>query len=410
MRINNVDPAEVALLGGAAAAVKGRDSRRFEFAAPMRTRTDQRHGHLRFCVVIRATFGDWERRQEPCRRRCEWPHPSPKYDLRKRQGTRGRATQIDPQKACRRPPQRVRLGAMFDSDEEIREIKKEIIESRGLTIKTNNLVASLGADIKAIAKRQAGYERRFNWNGGVFLVVVAILSFAGLKFASDARISEIESEMSRLRRSVTELEQDLNEETNRAEQRAHAESAAGRFYALIRQQRRSDVVEQYQSIANEDLSSAEAAFFRDTYDRFRLDLSVAAYQNGLEMMRNARYAEGAEKFQESIRLREEAAHIPSVKYHLARALRQLGRQSEAMVYARQVVEQNVDRELQDDATWLLSRCAEELDDIDTAREALRTLIRRWPRSSLARDARPHLRELTRRAIRGRQEARASSMH
>ncbi|MEM9073916.1 MAG: tetratricopeptide repeat protein [Myxococcota bacterium] len=289
---------------------------------------------------------------------------------------------------------------MRDADEEIREIKKEIIESRGLTIKTNNLVNSLGADIKSIAKRQAGYERRFNWNGAVFLVTVAAISFVGLKLASDARIREIESEMTRLRDQVGELENDLTEETRRAEERARAENRADRFYALIREQRRSEVVEQYPQITQENLSPAEGAFFRDTYDRFRLDLSVGAYQNGLELMRTGRYAEAAEKFQESVRLRDEAAHIPSVKFQLARALRELGRQSEAMVYARQVVEQQTDRELQDDATWLLARCAEELDDIDTAREALRTLIRRWPRSALARDARPHLRELTRRAIRG----------
>ena len=293
---------------------------------------------------------------------------------------------------------------MHDADEEIREIKKEIIESRGLTIKTNNLINSLGADIKSIAKRQAGYERRFNWNGAVFLVTVAAISFVGLKLASDARIREIESEMSSLRRQVTELETDLADETRRAEERARAETRASRFYDLIRRQRRSEVVSGYPEITEENLSQAEEAFFRDTYDRFRLDLSIAAYQNGLELMRNERYAEAAEKFQESIRLRDEAAHIPSVKYQLARALRQLGRQSEAMVYARQVIEQQVDRELQDDATWLLSRCAEELADIDTAREALRTLIRRWPRSALARDARPHLRELTRRAIRGRQSS------
>ena len=290
---------------------------------------------------------------------------------------------------------------MRDADEEIREIKKEIIEFRGLTIKTNNLVNSLGADIKSIAKRQAGYERRFNWNGAVFLVTVAALSFAGLKFASDARIGEIESEMETLVQQVQELEGELTEETRRAEERTRAEASAGQFYGLIREQRRSEVVEQYSQIASEKLSPAESAFFQDTYDRFRLDLSIAAYQNGLELMRTARYAEAAEKLQESIRLRDEAAHIPSVQYQLARALRHLGRQSEAMVYARQVIEQQIDRELQDDATWLLSLCAEELDDLDTARDALRTLIRRWPRSALARDARPHLRELTRRAIRGR---------
>ena len=94
--------------------------------------------------------------------------------------------------AC--PAQRGYSRAVRETDEEIREIKKEIIESRGLTIKTNNLVNSLGADIKSIAKRQAGYERRFNWNGAVAYALFAALSFGGLKLASDATIAAIESE------------------------------------------------------------------------------------------------------------------------------------------------------------------------------------------------------------------------
>lgn len=293
---------------------------------------------------------------------------------------------------------------MREADEEIREIKKEIIESRGLTIKTNNLVNALGADIKSIAKRQAGYERRFNWNSAVVYVLVATLSFAGLKLASDARIREIEAEKTHLSQSVRELRRELDDETRRAEDRSRAEGEAGRYYDLIRQQQRTEVVAGYEAISHAKLSRAENAFFRDTYDRFRLDLSVTAYQNGLDLMRTGRYAEAAEKLSESIRLKDEAAHIPAVKYQLARALRRLGRQSEALVYARQVVEQNTDRELQDDAMWLMALCAEELDDIDAARDSLRTLIRRWPGSSFAHDARPKLRDLTRRAIRGRTDA------
>lgn len=292
---------------------------------------------------------------------------------------------------------------MIEPDEEIREIKKEIIESRGLVIKTNNLVNSLGADIKSIAKRQAGYERRFNWNSGVVYVIIAALSFVGLKLASDAQIGEVELQKENLERSAKELRAELDEETRRAEDRARAETAAGRFYDLIRQQKRAEVVAGYEAIAAEKLSRAEAAFFRDTYDRFRLDLSVTAYQNGLELMRTGRYAEAAEKLQESIRLKDEAAHIPAVKYQLARALHKLDRQGEAMVYARQVVEQQIDRDLQDDAVWLLALCAEELGDIDTARDALKMLIRRWPRASFSRDARPKLRDLTRQALRGRQD-------
>ncbi|MEM6961545.1 MAG: tetratricopeptide repeat protein [Myxococcota bacterium] len=288
---------------------------------------------------------------------------------------------------------------MRDADEEIREIKKEIIESRGLIIKTNNLTNSLAADIKSIAKRQVGYERRFNWNSAAAYVLFATLSFVGLKLASDARISEIESEKEGLTRQARELRSELVEQTAATEERDRAESRANAFYVLIRQQKRAEVVAGYDAVAKEKLSRAEAAFFRDAVERFRRDLSVAASQQGLGLMRTGRFAEAAEKFQESMQLNEDGAHIPSVKYNLARALRRLGRQSEALVYIRHVSDQTIDRDLHDDAVWLLSLCAEELDDINTARDALRSYLRRWPRSSLAVEARARLRGLNVRAMR-----------
>ena len=289
---------------------------------------------------------------------------------------------------------------MREADEEIREIKKEIIESRGLIIKTNNLTNALAADIKSIGKRQAGYERRFNWNSAVAYAIFATLSFVGLKLWSDVRIREIEGETRELEREARELRHDLTEETRRAEARERAEGKAAQFYDLIRQQKRAEVVERYEQVRTERLSRAEAAFFRDTVDRFRLDLSVAAYQAGLDLMRTGRYAEAADAFQESIRSKEEAAHIPAVKYNLARSLARLGRQGEAIVLAQAVIDQTVDRELQDDGAFLLAQCAEDLGNIDDARNALRMIGRRWPRSQLALDARRHLGELNLRVLRG----------
>ena len=289
---------------------------------------------------------------------------------------------------------------MREADEEIREIKKEIIESRGLIIKTNNLVNSLGADIKSIAKRQAGYERRFNWNGVAAYVLFTALVLVGVRLASDAEIGAIEERQEDLTRTVVELRQELAEATRQAERRSRAETRAARFYELIRQQKRQEVVEGYEQLRREELTAAEAAFFRDIVDQFRLDLSVAAYQEGLDLMRTGRYEEARSKFRESIDYADHGTHIPAVKYHLARALRRLNRQPEAMVHASSVVEQDTDPDLQDDAMWLYAQCAEELDQIDEARDALRTIGRRWPRSEFAADARRKLGELNLRVLRG----------
>jgi TolA-binding protein len=125
----------------------------------------------------------------------------------------------------------------------------------------------------------------------------------------------------------------------------------------------------------------------------RLELSVQAYQNGANFMGSGRYAEAAEAFRESLRLKEEGSHTPAVRYNLAKALRALGRSNEAQTYASAVMEQTIDKDLQDDAAFLLSQCAEDIGNYEDAKNALRTLLRRWPRSSFAQDASRRLSEL-----------------
>src|SRR5262245_59459820 len=174
---------------------------------------------------------------------------------------------------------------MAEADDEIREIKREIIESRGLVIKSSNLVNSLAADLKQIAKRQAGYERRFNWNSSIAYVLFAALSFMGLYVATQATHAELEARVESLGGEVDRLERELAEETSRSEARSHAEAEASEFYRLVRERRRAEAVEAYTNIRREDLSAAEAAFFRDTVDQFQVDLSVEAYQEGLDLVR-----------------------------------------------------------------------------------------------------------------------------
>ena len=76
---------------------------------------------------------------------------------------------------------------MDDFGSELEEIRREIVESRALSIKTNNLVNALAADVNSIAKRQQGYERRMVMHSSVTYVV----SIAGLLLTTDSAIVEI---------------------------------------------------------------------------------------------------------------------------------------------------------------------------------------------------------------------------
>ena len=295
---------------------------------------------------------------------------------------------------------------MRDVDDEVRQIKKEIVESRGLIIKTNNLVNALGADIKSIAKRQAGYERRLNWNSGVAIAVIGVLSFVGLKLYFDAQTTSLRSDKADAETTAEELRRDLEDEVRRSSDRGVAAGKAANYYELIRERDRAEVVRQYPMMAKEALSPAEAAMFRDYEQQFRQDLSLDAYQKGLGLAAAKKYEEAIARFQEAMELHPTGTHLPMVRLNLALSLRKGKRPAEAMVYAEQVATQTTDAAVQPDGWWLVALCARDLGDLDTARSALKTLINKYPRSALSRDARPLLRDVTREAYLGKQAAAA----
>src|SRR5690349_22537441 len=123
---------------------------------------------------------------------------------------------------------------MDDASDELREIKREIVESRGLIIKTNNLTNALAADLKSISKRQLGFERRAFWNSASANLLFVIVVIGVVKLAWDARVDAVQAETRQAKDKIAKLEADVKEMQRRADERTRAESAAAAYYELIR--------------------------------------------------------------------------------------------------------------------------------------------------------------------------------
>jgi TolA-binding protein len=275
---------------------------------------------------------------------------------------------------------------MDDFDEELRDIKREIVESRGLIIKTNNLTNALAADLKSISKRQIGFERRAFWNSatanGLFVVVV----IGVVKLAWDARVDAVQAETRGAKDRVVKVEGDLKEMQRKADERSKAESAAAAFYELIRAERRQDIIDGFEALRKEPLSRVELSFFADAATRARGELSVRAYQLGLDHMRTGRWHEAAMAFEDSIQKQDAAAHVPVARLNLCRAYRKLGRQRDAIPILVQLSEASPDKDIMDDATFLLAECLMDIQAWNDAKTTLRSFIRRFPESPFANDA------------------------
>ena len=278
-------------------------------------------------------------------------------------------------------------------DEELREIKREIIESRASVIKTNNLTNALSADIKSIAKRQQTYERRLSWNSATAYIVFVVVVFAALKLAWDARVDQIKGETEQRTLDNERLRKEMRDAQKRDEDRARAESRAAQFYELVRSGKRAELIEGWEQVKKEPLSKAEAAMFSDAVEHARNDLAGQQYQQGMDKVRVQRWTEAASAFEESLKYKEDSAIAPSVRLGLAESYRHLNRQKEAIPILSALAENAVDKEVHDDALAMLAWCQMDVQAWNDAKNTWRTLIRRFPESRFAAEAKLQLAQL-----------------
>ena len=282
---------------------------------------------------------------------------------------------------------------MHDVDEELREIKREIIESRGLVIKTNNLTNALSADIKSIAKRQQTYERRLTLNSATAYVVFVLVVFKALKFAWDARVDAIRSETEQKTAENDRLRKAARETQSRDEDRARAELKAAQFYDLIRAGKRAELVSDYESVKKEPLTRAEHAAFADAVEKARNELALLQFQQATDKTRVQRWQEAATAYEESLKYKDDSAIASSVRLGLADSYRHLNRQRDAIPLLTQLADTAPDKEVQDDALYQMAWCQMDIQAWNEAKNTWRALIHRFPDSHFTPEARLQLAQL-----------------
>jgi TolA-binding protein len=276
---------------------------------------------------------------------------------------------------------------------DLEEIKREIVESRSLTIKTNNLVNALAADLKSIAKRQQGYERRIWLNSATAYVVTIAVLFIALKLAWDARVDAVKAETKGTRERLEQLDKELKAAQGREEATQRASRAASDYYDLIVNNKRREIVEGFDEVSKLPLTHTERAVFEAAAERSKNELSLIAYQTGLDHIRTGRWHEATQALKESLAYKPDAAHSAQARLQLAYALRNLARQREAIPILLQISEASADKEVMDEATLLLAECQIDIQAWNDAKNTLRAFIRRFPGSPHMNDAKSKLADL-----------------
>lgn len=277
---------------------------------------------------------------------------------------------------------------------ELEQVKREIVESRALTIKTNNLVNALAADLKSISKRQQGSERRVLVTSATGYVVTIGIILVFVKLAWDIRIDTVRGETRETRSQLEQLAKEQKLILGREEARTSASRQAAEFYRLVLQNKRREIIDGYSTVSKLELSATERAVFESAVERAKNELSLIAYQTGVDHIRMARWHEAQQALRESLQYKSDAAHSPQANYQLSRALIALGLHREAIPLLMQLSESSADKEVMDEATLTLAHAQLEIQAWNDAKSTLRSFVRRFPTSAHINEAKGKLAEVS----------------
>lgn len=273
------------------------------------------------------------------------------------------------------------------------EIKREIVEGRALSIKTNNLVSALSADVKSISKRQIGYERRMTLHSTAAYVVTVLVILGLSKVALDAQIGLVRADSERQRERLDALTKEVEGAEKRTERRNVATREATALYDFVARGDDKAILEKVPAALSLELSPIERKVFEAAVQRARHNVAVASYQSGVEHLTKGRFHEASVALRDAIDLEYDSPFTPSAMYQLAKALRALGEQKRAIPLLMTLTESGASAEVQDEATFLLAECQVDAELFSDAKVTLRQFLRRFDKSPLRLEARQRLAEL-----------------
>jgi TolA-binding protein len=280
-----------------------------------------------------------------------------------------------------------------DFGNELEEIRREIVESRALSIKTNNLVNALSADLNSIAKRQQGYERRMIVHSSVtYAVSIAGLLLLGKVFV-DARVEAVRAETKNRSEELTTLTKEAEQAKETWERHIKGQKRSQELYEFVRREKHLDLLKAAEEIEALDLSRVEREVFAAALEQARNELSHREYLEGLDYIRTGRWHEAEQSLSLALKYKPTGSHTSNGRLQLARALKALGKQREAVPILLNLSEASPDKELMDEAAMLLAECQIDMEAYNDAIGTLRTFIRRFPNSPLIHDARMKLADI-----------------
>jgi TolA-binding protein len=263
----------------------------------------------------------------------------------------------------------------------LEEIRREAIESRNMTIKTDNALKTLHAELKVVAGNQSDFEKRTWFSTGVAYLLFVALSVGGVVAITNARTAAAQAEKERLEKQV----QELNAQTDKAKAETAAliaaEQSAAQVYKLMTTLPGEERLKGIDALAKLDQTKLSAFSKQVLADRalaLRKEIGSGILEKGKNAFRRNDWPETIELLTRFMAMNPVEDDALDASYFLGNALLQVRKFDESVKYLTRFVEGDKRAKNRDFAMLLLVQAYDAVGNKEKALEIAREAMNQYP--------------------------------
>ena len=271
-------------------------------------------------------------------------------------------------------------------DKALAELKKEIIETRNLVIRNDNLLKTFGADLKTIGRKQENFERKQWISSAIAYVLFVALASGAAYLASQGYLAQAQSEIEALTQKAQEATlaaKQAEEELAKAREASQAALAAYQKLMDAAPSEREAVVAEVHAVDKTRLSRLEARALEDRARAMIQQLANEKFESGRAAYRRKDWRTAVDDLLKGMSLWPDHPLAPEHSFFLGTAANETRQYELVEQYLTRYIEEQKGRGNKDYAYLLLGNAQAALGKLSQAEATLRRGLERFPNSQFA---------------------------
>lgn len=237
---------------------------------------------------------------------------------------------------------------------EIKETRREVIETRNLNIKSDNNMRSLFAELKKVSDNQKRSEKKMRVSSiGAYVLFVIIISTFAIMISTvisgnySEKIDFLNNNISVLNQEISVMKGDLGA-------RDAAEKRAVYLLKLIDEKKKKEAVKEFRKIKEADLSVVETRLLKEKIDIFASELANKEYEDGVSQWRIGGYKSAIQNFETSLDYKKDDEYYGMLNYFWGLSLLQLKKDDEGIAKLKIAIDQKIRKDYREQSMLKIS--------------------------------------------------------